>query len=182
MSAVLSPDDVIAFWRDAGPARWYRKDEAFDREIAERFGALHRAAANGSHEDWGSTPDGALALILLMDQFSRNMLRDSPEMFAQDGAARDAARRAIAAGFDRRFDPELRQFFYLPFMHSESIGDQEFCVKLSHGLYPLTTLSYARDHERIIRRFGRFPHRNGSLGRHTSPAEQRFLDGGGFAG
>jgi uncharacterized protein (DUF924 family) len=173
--------DVNAFWLAAGPDRWYRKDEAFDREVRERFADLHAEAAAGRLHSWSSSPEGTLALVILLDQFSRNMFRGARDMFAHDQKALAIARQGVAAGFDNRVDPVLRQFFYMPFMHSESIVDQERCVALCHGL-PTDTLRYAREHERIIRRFGRFPHRNRLLGRHTSPAERTFLDGGGFAG
>lgn len=174
--------DVVAFWREAGPDRWYTKDDGFDRAIETRFGALHSRAAAGEKDAWASTPDGALALILVLDQFSRNLFRGSARAFAQDAHVRRIARAAVDAGFDLRVEPALRQFFYLPFMHSELIADQERCVSLCHGLPDPGNLPFARDHERIIRRFGRFPHRNASLGRHTSAAEQLFLDGGGFSG
>ena len=136
----------------------------------------------GGTSDWAETPEGALALVLLLDQFSRNMFRGSPKAFAQDEMARAIAREAIDAGFDQEVAPDLRCFFYLPFMHSEAIADQERCVALCHALGAAAISRYAREHERIIRRFGRFPHRNPILGRHTTPAEQAFLDGGGFAG
>lgn len=174
--------EIIRFWRDAGPDRWYRKDDAFDREIADRFGQLHAGARSGDNDPWAENPDGALALILLLDQFSRNIFRGTAQAFAQDAKALRIAHEAIARGFDKQADPVLRAFFYLPFMHSERIADQERCVALCHSLPDPENLPYAREHERIIRRFGRFPHRNPSLGRHTSPAEQVFLSGGGFAG
>jgi uncharacterized protein (DUF924 family) len=176
------PDEVIGFWREAGPERWYKKDPAFDQAIAERFSVLHAKAAAGELDDWAGTPQGALALLILLDQFSRNLFRGLPQAFAQDEAARRIARAAVQRGFDHQVDPTLRQFFYLPFMHSEQIADQERCVALCHTLPDRTNLPFARDHERIVRRFGRFPHRNEVLGRHTSPAEQAFLEGGGFAG
>lgn len=182
MSAV--PRDasaVVGFWREAGPKRWYGKDDAFDAELLERFAALHAQAAEGRLHAWEGSAEGALALLILLDQFSRNMFRGTPKAFAQDGSAIEIARRAIAAGFDRQVEPDFRQFFCTPFMHSESIADQERCVALSHAL-PGDTLAYAREHERIIRRFGRFPHRNVVFGRHTSPAERAFLQSGGFAG
>ena len=178
----LGPQDVLAFWRDAGPPKWFAKDDAFDRAIKERFQGLHEAAASGGLDRWGDSPEGALALLLLLDQFSRNLYRGTPKAFAQDAKAREVARKALDAGFDAAVDPTLRQFFYLPFMHSEAIADQVRCVLLCHSLEDHGTLPYALDHERIIRRFGRFPHRNPALGRHTSPAEQAFLDRGGFAG
>jgi len=180
--SIAEAAEIVAFWREAGPDRWYEKNDSFDRAIEARFGALHSTAAAGEMDAWAKTPDGALALILVLDQFSRNLFRGSPQAFAQDGKARQVARAALNAGFDRQADPALREFFHLPFMHSELIADQERCVLLCHSLPGAGTLPYARDHERIIRRFGRFPHRNKILGRHTSPAEQRFLDGGGFSG
>jgi len=177
-----SAADVVAFWRDAGPDKWFAKDEGFDRAVAGRFGALHAKASAGAKNDWAGSAAGALALILLLDQFSRNIHRGSANAFAQDSMARETAGKAVDAGLDRAVDPQLRQFFYLPFMHSESIVDQERCVCLCHGLPDPGTLPHALEHARIIRRFGRFPHRNAVLGRHTTPAERAFLDGGGFAG
>ena len=174
--------DVLRFWREAGPERWFNKDEAFDRDIADRFAALHAQASAGELDHWAETPEGALALLLVLDQFSRNMFRGTAQAYAQDGKAREIASAAVDRGFDRQVDPAFRAFFYLPFMHSEMISDQERCVALCHALPDKDTLPYAREHERIIRGFGRFPHRNPSLGRHASPAEQAFLNGGGFAG
>jgi uncharacterized protein (DUF924 family) len=176
------PAEVVAFWRDAGPKQWFLKDDAFDAWIGERFGALHMEAAAGAKNEWAQTSEGSLALLLLLDQFSRNLYRGSPQAFAQDEQARRIARSAIDAGFDQAVDPAFRTFFYLPFTHSESIIDQELCVRLSHQILDPDSLRWARIHEKIIRRFGRFPHRNKVLGRHTTPAEQAFLDGGGFSG
>jgi uncharacterized protein (DUF924 family) len=178
----LGPGDVVGFWREAGRDKWFKKDEAFDRQIVERFGALHGKVAAGEKGDWSKTPEGALALILVLDQFSRNMFRDSAKAFAQDALARKLARDAIAAGFDLKVDPELGHFFHMPFMHSEEIADQEHCVRYFHSLGVEEALRFARIHEQAIRRFGRFPHRNSALGRHTTPAEQAYLDGGGFTG
>jgi uncharacterized protein (DUF924 family) len=178
----VGASDVVAFWRDAGPKKWFEKNDAFDREIRERFGALHAEAAAGKHDGWAETAEGALALLILFDQFSRNLFRGSAETYAKDAKAREIAHRAIAAGFDRQVDPDIRKFFYMPLMHSESILDQERCVALSHALGDAGTFEYARHHAGIVRRFGRFPHRNALLGRHTGPAEQAFLNGGGFAG
>jgi uncharacterized protein (DUF924 family) len=176
------PADVLAFWEQAGPDRWYKKDAEFDREIAARFGDLHRRAAAGELDAWAEFAEGSLALLVLLDQMSRNMFRGSPQTFAQDAKARAIATRALEADFDGQVDGPMRQFFYLPFMHSESIIDQERCVALCYSLPDPGNLPFAREHERIIRRFGRFPHRNAVLGRHTSPPEQAFLDAGGFAG
>lgn len=177
----MGPADIVAFWRDAGPEKWFKKDNDFDRAIAERFATVHAEAAAGQKQDWAKTPEGALALILVLDQFSRNMFRGTPKAFAQDGMACKVAREAVDAGFDQNIAPELRFFMHMPFMHAETIAEQERCVAVLHEIAP-ANLSYARDHERIIRRFGRFPHRNAILNRHTTPAEQAFLDGGGFAG
>jgi uncharacterized protein (DUF924 family) len=178
---LVGPADVVSFWRDAGPEKWFKKDPEFDRAIAERFASVHAEAAAGRKRDWAKTPEGALALILVLDQFSRNMFRNTPKAFAQDEMACAIACEAVDAGFDKEVAPELRFFLHMPFMHAETIAEQERCVSIFHHVAP-DNLSYARDHERIIRRFGRFPHRNQILGRHTSPAEQAFLDGGGFAG
>lgn len=178
----LGPGDVVGFWREAGRDKWFKKDEAFDRELVERFGALHGEVAAGGKSDWAKTPEGALALILILDQFSRNMFRGSAKAFAQDPLARKLARAAIAAGFDQKVEPELAHFFHMPFMHSEEIADQERCVLYFHSLGVEEALRFARIHEQAIRRFGRFPHRNSALGRHMTPAEQVYLDGGGFTG
>jgi len=177
----VGPEDVVAFWSGAGPEKWFRKDGEFDNQISERFGEIHAQAAAGRLRDWEATPEGALALILLLDQFSRNIHRGTRDAFAQDELASAVARRALDAGFDSAIDPELRYFFYMPLMHSEAIGDQERSVLAFHAVAP-QNLSYAREHERIIRRFGRFPHRNLILGRHMTPAEKAFMEGGGFAG
>jgi uncharacterized protein (DUF924 family) len=180
--APFKPAEIVAFWRGLGFEKWFAKDEAFDSDLRERFGALHARAAAGELDDWATSPEGALVLLLLLDQFSRNIHRGTPQAFAQDEKARELARQAVAAGFDRQVEESLRVFFYLPFMHSESIIDQERSVALCHSLANPGSLPYARDHERIIRRFGRFPHRNPVLGRHTTPAERAFLDAGGFSG
>jgi uncharacterized protein (DUF924 family) len=175
------PAQVVAFWREAGPDKWFKKNADFDRSIIERFGALHGDAVAGRLQDWAATPEGALALVLILDQFSRNMFRGIPKAFSGDEMALAIAVKAIDAGFDKELSPELSGFFHMPFMHSEAIADQMRCVSLVHAFTP-QNLRYAREHERIIRRFGRFPHRNPILGRHSTPAEQAFMAGGGFAG
>ena len=123
-----------------------------------------------------------LALLIVLDQFSRNMFRGDARAFAQDAKAREIARRAVSSGTDKQVEPTLRRFVYLPFEHSEAIADQGLSIALFHSLNDLDTLWWALDHKKIIRRFGRFPHRNKALGRHASPAETEFLQGGGFAG
>jgi uncharacterized protein (DUF924 family) len=176
------PDDVLAFWRAAGPPKWFGKDAAFDREIAARFLATHEAAAAGHLADWEATPAGALALLILLDQFPRNMFRGTARAFATDPLARAVAERAIARGFDDRAASAERMFFHLPFEHSENLADQERSLALSRRAGDGKADRYAEIHADIIRRFGRFPHRNAVLGRTTTPQEQAFLDAGGFAG
>jgi uncharacterized protein (DUF924 family) len=172
---------LIRFWREAGPSLWFAKDDAFDREFRERFLDLHEAAVRGDLRPWLSSPEGALALVLLLDQFPRNSFRGSPRMYASDAMARAAADAAIAAGHDRKVEESLQIFFYLPLGHSESLADQERCVSMSERLGE-PNLSHARGHRDIIERFGRFPHRNAILGRDTTPDERKYLDEGGYAG
>jgi uncharacterized protein (DUF924 family) len=179
---MANPEDVTAFWRTAGPTKWFRRDASFDREITARFLATHEAAAAGGLADWDATPEGALALLLLLDQFPRNMFRDSARAFATDPLARAVAHRAVARGFHTSVAAAERAFFYLPFEHSENLADQERSLTLSRQANGGKTDRYAEIHADIIRRFGRFPHRNAVLGRATTPEEQAFLDTGGFAG
>ncbi|WP_431131945.1 DUF924 family protein [Variovorax paradoxus] len=183
---MTSPDlptarDVASFWRDAGPERWFAKNDAFDAEFGTRFLAAHEAAARGEFSHWVKEPEGALALLVLLDQFPRNTFRGQARAFATDPMALAVAREAIEAGLDLRINEELRRFFYLPFMHSESLADQERSVELNAAL-DANTQRFAVLHRDIIARFGRFPHRNKLLGRTSSAEEQRFLDEGGFAG
>ena len=172
---------VAAFWRDAGPARWFAKDDAFDRRFRERFLALHEAAARGELEEWGRTSEGALALLILLDQFPRNAFRGTPRMYATDPLARATADAAVAAGHDLAAALELRKFFYLPLAHSEDLADQARSLALCSRADPIDA-EHARGHYEIVRRFGRFPHRNPILGRVTTPDEQAYLDAGGYAG
>jgi uncharacterized protein (DUF924 family) len=172
---------VLAFWREAGPSRWFRKDAAFDAEFRTRFLADHEAAARDELAHWARTAPGALALVLLLDQFPRNAFRGSARMFATDGQGRDVALAAIGRGFDKQTDEALRNFFYVPLMHSEKLADQEHAVALAQPLGG-EALKFAILHRDIIARFGRFPHRNALLARTSTPEEQAFLDSGGFAG
>ena len=173
--------DVLAFWREAGPSRWFRKDDAFDEQFRTRFLSAHEAAMRGELDAWAEGAEGALALLVLLDQFPRNAFRGTPRMFESDTQALAVARQAVEAGFDDEVDGDLRNFFYLPFMHSEQLTDQDRGVALARKLGD-EPLRYAILHRDIIERFGRFPHRNAVLGRATTPEEQRFLDDGGFAG
>jgi uncharacterized protein (DUF924 family) len=175
------PQHVLDFWREAGPSRWFRKDDAFDAEFRARFLGAHEAATRGDLDAWARDPDGALALLLLLDQFPRNAFRGTARMYASDAKARAVARAAIEAGFDKDFEPDLRNFFYLPLMHSEDLADQDRAVELARGIGG-EPLRFALMHREIIEKFGRFPHRNEMLGRSTTPEERKYLADGGFAG
>jgi uncharacterized protein (DUF924 family) len=176
-----TPHDVLAFWRAAGPDKWFSRDAAFDDDVRTRFLATYEAAAARALA-WDETAEGALALLIVLDQFPRNMFRDSTHAFAADPLAREVATRAIARGFDQKVAVSERGFFYLPFEHSETLADQEHSVALNRASGDADALKWAELHADIVRRFGRFPHRNAVLGRATTPEEQAFLDGGGFAG
>lgn len=170
---------VVAFWRDAGPAEWFRGGNAFDALCRDRLGRAHHAAARRELDGWAATAEGALALLLLLDQIPRNIFRGSGHAFATDGLARHFAGRALEASHDAAFEQALRAFFYLPFEHSEALADQDRSVALFDTLGDANYRNYARAHRDVIARFGRFPHRNAALGRHTTPEEQAWLDAGG---
>jgi uncharacterized protein (DUF924 family) len=182
MLVMSTPDEILAFWREAGHDRWYKKDDAFDDEVRRRYLDLWHEAAAGKLSAWAASDDGALALTIVLDQFPRNMFRGDARTHASDAKAREVAGRAVDRGADARIDPVLVEFLYMPFMHSENLADQLRCVELFRKAGNAENLTYAERHADIIRRFGRFPHRNRLLGRATSPEEQAFLDGGGFSG
>jgi uncharacterized protein (DUF924 family) len=182
VTEIASPQSVVAFWRDAGPERWFKKDTAFDAEIRARFLGTYEEGAAGRLADWEKTAEGALALTILLDQFPRNMFRDDPRAFAADPLACKVAAKALDRGFDRQAKGELKHFFYMPFMHAEAVAEQERCVELFRQMGNNDGLKYAQIHADIVRRFGRFPHRNKALGRANTPEEQAFLDSGGFSG
>ena len=180
-TTALTAADVIAFWRDAGYQRWFARDAAFDAQCHARFLDAHFAASRRELDHWMADADGALALVLLLDQIPRNVFRDSAHSYATDPLALHYAAAAIAAGFDREVDPMLRIFFYMPFEHSEDIADQQRAVALTAVLGDASYSRYAILHHDVIARFGRFPHRNAALGRANTPEEQAWLDaGGGF--
>jgi uncharacterized protein (DUF924 family) len=180
---------ILAFWfgddeAEGGTAeqsrRWWRKDPAFDAEIRERFGGVHARIEAGACEGWLEDPRGLVAYVIVLDQFSRNMFRDTPAMFASDARALAAAKRGVAAGFDAQVPREMRSFLYMPYMHSESLADQDACVALFAALAAGAPAEqgakgYAERHRDIIVRFGRFPHRNAILGRPSTPEEIEFL-------
>ena len=179
---MMGPNDVLKFWLDeCGPEQWYATDPALDETIRSRFGATWQAATEGKFSLWLTYPNGALAYIILTDQFPRNMFRDDPRAFATDRAAVAAAKSAIAKGWDMRIDAPARQFFYMPLEHSENLCDQDRAVRLiCERMADDTSLLHARAHRAVIRQFGRFPHRNAALGRVTTGAEQAHLDAGGY--
>ena len=173
--------EVTGFWRDAGFEAWFRKDDGFDSDFRARHSDRHWRAARRELDHWNCSGEGALALMILLDQFPRNCFRGTAHMFATDPLARHHAKLAVANGYDQGVTPDLRSFFYLPFEHSEDTADQDRSVELFTSLGG-EALKYAVIHRDIIEKFGRFPHRNRALGRDTTPAEQSFLDEGGFAG
>ncbi|TXR49538.1 DUF924 family protein [Phyllobacterium endophyticum] len=181
LTKVISGEAVVEFWRAAGPTLWFVKDADFDRRFRDRFLDLHEAAARGELSDWLSTPTGALALVILLDQFPRNAFRGTPRMYKTDQMAREIASDAIVAGYDEAIEAEMRLFLYLPFGHSESLPDQLLSVELGKRLGE-PNLSHARRHCDIVQKFGRFPHRNPILGRTMRPEEQQYLDEGGYRG
>lgn len=178
----IKPSDVVTFWREAGPKAWFKKDENFDAEIRRRFLGIHETAAEGLLRNWEEGAEGALALLLLLDQFPRNMFRGQARMFASDPLARAIAAGAIVRGFDAQAEKSMRIFFYLPFEHSEDLRDQARAVAFVKTMDDADLLKWAEMHADIIKRFGRFPHRNTALGRSTTAEEQAFLDAGGFTG
>ena len=179
-------DEIIAFWTQAGRGLWFKRDPSFDAQIRDRYLDAHFAAARGEFAGWEATAEGALALVILTDQFPRNLFRGSAHAFATDPMARAVAGRAVARALHRAVEPTLRPFFILPFTHSETLADQDRSVALNEAQLRETggadNLKWARLHRDIIVRFGRFPHRNPTLGRIPTEEEATFLAEGGFAG
>jgi uncharacterized protein (DUF924 family) len=179
----LSPEEtaaVIKFWAEAGPQEWFGKRPAFDRSFRERFLTLYERVAR-IEQFYPETAEQSLALLILLDQFPRNAFRGTPRMYATDTLARSVADNAVRLKHDRMVQKDLRMFFYLPFAHSEVLADQDRSVALNASL-PEPSPTNSRRHRDIIRRFGRFPHRNPILHRAMRPEEQRYLDEGGYAG
>jgi len=181
---MTTQDDVLDFWFAGNPTarrqEWFEKSTEFDSACA-RFADVLRDGKTGAFDHWAETPRGTLALVILLDQFSRNLHRNSPEAFVADAKARQVARAAVARGFDQMLNAVERMFIYLPFEHSEDLADQEDSVRLFMSLGEEMT-RYAADHRDVIRRFGRFPHRNAALGRASTPDELAYLaqPGAGF--
>lgn len=178
----MKPDDMVRFWREAGESRWFTKDAAFDGALSVRFGGALKEARMGAFDDWAKTPEGALGLILLLDQVSRNIHRGSALSFAADARALRHAKESVRRGFHFSMPAPLAMWLLMPFEHSEQIDDQQRCVALFGTLGLSTMVHYAKVHRDIIARFGRFPHRNKVLGRISTTEELGFLAAGGFAG
>jgi uncharacterized protein (DUF924 family) len=187
---VPDPNDLLKFWFGEPPGKqrpeWFVKDPKFDEELRRRFGELHAAAARRELEAWRDSPEPMLALVVLLDQLSRNLHRGDPRAFAQDAHARECAAQALMRGDDLELLPVQRQFLYLPLEHSESLADQERGVELMRSLDCFEETrgmsDYSVRHRDIVRRFGRFPHRNAILGRPSTAEETEFLTqpGSGF--
>lgn len=172
----IEPQDVLKFWFSPKMREnWFTKSDDIDNEIREKFAVAYADARAGKLESWKQQPESALALTILYDQFPRNMFRGSPRSFESDGLALDVAMQALDHDFDRQLSADERQFFYLPFMHSENLDHQRRCVELYERLGDQYSLGFARDHHNIIEQFGRFPHRNKVLGRATTEDEADFL-------
>lgn len=182
---MTAPEDILKFWLDdIGPKGWYIPPAGLDEEITDKFEGVWRKAREGNFGLWLTYPSGALAYIILMDQFPRNMFRGQSDAFITDRHALAAAKAAIARKWDLSIDEPARQFFYLPLMHSENLPDQDRCVRLICERMPDTganSLLHARAHRDVIRQFGRFPYRNEALGRKTTPSEETYLKAGAYA-
>lgn len=178
----MKPEDVVSFWEQAGENRWFFKDAAFDGALHVRFGAALADARNGAFDHWGETPEGALGLVLLLDQVSRNINRGSPLAFAADAKALALAKGWIGRGFHQKLVAPRAQWLIMPFEHAEDLDCQRRAVALFHTMGLSGMAHWAKLHLDIIARFGRFPHRNAVLGRASTPDELAFLKEGGFAG
>jgi len=182
MSTLPSPTQVVDFWIQAGPEKWFTKNDQFDADFKALCLDAHYAAARRELDSWMQTPEGALALILLLDQLPRNAFRNTGHMFATDGLGLMFAYEAIDKGFDQEVAPDLRPFILMPLMHSEAMADQDRLLELLNPETEANTHRFAVIHRDIIVEFGRYPHRNDSLGRKTTPAEAEFLSGDNFKG
>ncbi|MEO9685920.1 MAG: DUF924 family protein [Tateyamaria sp.] len=179
---MVGPDEILRFWLDeCSPKQWFVQDDEFDQIIRDRFLETWVAATKGEYALWLTYPNGALAYIILTDQFPRNMFRDSGAAFSTDRAALAVAKSAIAKGWDMRIDPPARQFMYMPLEHSENLSDQDRVVRLTcERMQDDSFLLHAQAHREVIRLFGRFPHRNVVMNRTSTASEQAYLDAGGY--
>ena len=178
----MTPDDVLDFWNAAGETRWFTRSAAFDGALSVKFGAALARAREGEFDGWVETPRGALGLVVLLDQLSRNIHRGTPHMFAGDRRALAIAKQAVGRGFHRTLPGPEASWFIMPFEHAEDIDAQWRGVALFESMGLNSMVYWAKLHLDIIARFGRFPHRNPILGRVSTPAETAFLAAGGFSG
>lgn len=178
----MTPRQVTDFWKQAGETRWFTKDAAFDGALRVRFGAALAQARTGAFDQWGETPEGALGLVILLDQVSRNVHRGSPLAFAADQRALRLTKQWIGQGFHHKLTPPRARWLILPFEHAEDLDAQHRGVALFQTMGLSDMAYWAQVHLDIIARFGRFPHRNAVLGRPSTPEEMAFLKAGGFAG
>ena len=180
----MDPEFILNFWLDeVGPNCWYRSDDSLDGLIERKFKETLQYILSGGHSLWLTYPSGALAYIIVLDQFSRNIFRGSKSSFAADRAAVAASKQSIKYEFDLKIDEPARQFFYMPLMHSENLYDQEKCIRQILQKLPLSghnLLKHARAHRELIRSYGRFPNRNSQLGRNNTLFEQEYFDHGGY--
>ncbi len=173
---MFTPDDILQFWfSDETRPHWFAKSEAFDADIRRRFAILYEHVRDGAHAEWKDSPRGLLALVIILDQFPRNMFRGSPQAFASDDLALTLAELGIAKGFNVRLSTEELMFLYMPLQHAEKLDVQEQAVARFAELNMEYSLDFARQHRDIIARFGRFPHRNAVLGRASTDEETEFL-------
>lgn len=181
---MVGPDDILKFWLDdVGPEGWYATSDMLDERVRTGFLETWQKACEGAFSLWLTYPSGALAYIILLDQFPRNMFRGEGRAFSSDKAARSAAKVAIHKGWDLKIDEPARQFFYLPLMHSENLCDQERCVRLMKERMPkagAANLLHAKAHREVIRLFGRFPYRNAALHRKATDPERKYVSSGGY--
>jgi uncharacterized protein (DUF924 family) len=177
----IDPQRIVDFWRDAGPQKWFEVDEAFDAAIRQRFEDVYERAAQGELDAWAEDATGALALVLLLDQFPRNMYRRTPRMYATDAKALAVAKAALERGDAVTLGEDVNQFLAMPLMHSEDLADQDACIEWMREIGP-ENLPFAEEHRDVVARHGRFPHRNAILGRSSTEGERAFLADGGFAG
>jgi len=168
--------EIISFWfEEIEPVSWWKKDDAFDALLIERFSDVHSRATRCELYKWRKAPEGRLAEIIVLDQFSRNMFRDSAQAFAHDAMSLTLSQQAIACGADQALTPVQRSFLYMPFMHSESLLIHEVAVELFRKNGIQSNLDFEFSHKKIIEKFGRYPHRNKVLGRPSTTNEIEFL-------
>lgn len=177
---LLDASDIIKFWQDAGPEKWFVNDQAFDAQIQALYSDAPEEALNGTYDEWLGIPEKSLALILILDQFPRNLYRNNAKAYSYDEAAKQKASNIIAKGFDQSFALPLKRFFYLPYMHSEKLEDQLYCIELCEKANDPDGVKFGQIHLDVIEKFNRFPHRNEVLGRDSTTEELEFLKQGGF--